>query len=239
MEDFKCKTFAIKDGLLVTAWGDVYTFNYKNSGKFRKLRSNLDRHGYPYVSHRYKHRYVHRLVAECFIPNPKNKPEVDHVNGNPIDCRVSNLRWATASENQNNPITLERMSMAMTNHPSTSKKVYQYTIDGHFIKEWPSVKEIERSLGFSDSGVHSCCRGERPHSHGFQWSYVKHEQMEPAVTRRKKVYQYTLSGEFVGSWESGTEAASSLGGRQCCISDCCRGRQKSAYGFIWSYSPLS
>jgi len=49
-----------------------------------------------------KHCKVHRLVAEAFIPNEGNKPQVDHINRNRADNRLGNLRWVTNSENQYN-----------------------------------------------------------------------------------------------------------------------------------------
>lgn len=58
--------------------------------------------GYYTLHLNYKKYWVHRLVAETFIPNPDNKPFVDHIDRNPSNNNVENLRWVTKQENMNN-----------------------------------------------------------------------------------------------------------------------------------------
>lgn len=67
--------------------------------------------------------YVHRMVAELFIPNPANKPFIDHINTNKLDNRAENLRWVTQTENMANPLTRKRMKEGWTDEVRKSHAI--------------------------------------------------------------------------------------------------------------------
>ena len=154
----------------VTDSGDVYSRNYSN-GRFRRLK--------PWKGERYYRvrlpigkKSIHRLVAETFIPNPENKPYINHINGIKTDNRVENLEWVTQSENiihsyrvlgNKNPMLGK---YGEKNH--RSKAVVQLK-NGEEIKVFGGVREARRMTGIGH--IDGCCRGERKMAGGYQWKY--------------------------------------------------------------------
>lgn len=88
-------------GILVGTDGHILHPAYGKTGAYWTYGYGLGR-GYKGIRISGKIYKVHRLVGETYIPNPENKPEIDHINRNPSDNRVENLRWATRTENNRN-----------------------------------------------------------------------------------------------------------------------------------------
>lgn len=117
-------------------------------------------------------RRINRLVALAFIPNPENKPEVNHKDGNKRNNAASNLEWSTASENQKHARTTGLSPLGF-NNAVLSKPVDMLSKSGELLRTFPSFKEAERQTGISRRNIHSVCSG-KPHcktAGGYVWKY--------------------------------------------------------------------
>ena len=110
----------------------------------------IDRYGYYYVSLTKKHKKhkVHRLVALMFIPNPENKPQVNHKWGVKTDNRASELEWNTPSENEIHKCRILGKSV---------KKVICVTTG----EIYNSIKEASEKLNIDNSSITKCCKGKQ------------------------------------------------------------------------------
>lgn len=136
--------------------------------KERILKSFDDDRGYQQVDINRRTISVHRLVAESFIPNPSDKPTVNHKDGNKHNNDVSNLEWATHMENVHHAI-----DTGLRPRGGQTKKIAQYSLDGEYIQTFDSVLEAGKSVGSSKpSSIARCARGYRNKAYGYKWSYV-------------------------------------------------------------------
>lgn len=109
---------------------------------------------------------VHRIVAQTFIPNPDNLPEVNHRDDNKSNNEVDNLEWCDRTYNNTYNGKAKRTGLTQ------GKRINQYTLDGEFIRTWNTIHEPEHEIGFSSANISSACRGKAKTAYGYIWKYA-------------------------------------------------------------------
>lgn len=165
----------------VSNTGEVKRF-YKN-GTTNILKGVKKTGGYKGVSLRSPDKYesalVHRLVAEAFIPNPENKPCVNHKDENKWNNDISNLEWCTYKYNANYGTRNKRQSEAKINNTYNITPIR--CVETGVI--YPSMQEAQRSTGIHAQAICVCCKGvtyskrngftQRHTAGGYHWEYAE------------------------------------------------------------------
>lgn len=153
-------------------WKDIKGYEGKyqisNLGKVRNNKSIIkpqkDNIGYMnvilYKDKTRKTKKIHRLVAEAFIENTNNLPEVNHINGNKKDNSASNLEWITHKNNSKHAVEIGLIK---------TKKVLCVETN----KIYKSIHEAARDTNTFDGHIIKVCKGERKTTGGFRWKYLE------------------------------------------------------------------
>lgn len=171
----------------VSNLGNVRSLNYCGRNEIKTLKQGKTKDGYPQVNlskeGKQKTFRVNRLVAQAFLPNPNNLPQVNHKDEDKTNNTVENIEYCDSKFNTNYGTRNERIRQKLIGENSpmfgkfgkehySSKPINQYTKDGDFVKRWDCAATINRELGLSIAHISSCAHGRRNTHGGYVWRFA-------------------------------------------------------------------
>lgn len=249
--DFKNETwkdiYIYNKHISVSNFGRVRSYIIHKNGFIYKQKKNIN--GYYTISLRDEQGkshvlLIHRLVLSAFEGCPNENLLVDHIDTNPQNNKLENLRWVTHRENTNNELSLQKMREAALKQDHYSHKIAQYDAStGQFLNLYESVSETLKFLNVGETSLRSACC-HNTYSNGYLWKYIDDENDIPQfidpyeIPRIIPVNQYDKEGNFIRTFNSITDVERELGLNRSNIVQCCKRTYgfKSVGGYQWRYS---
>ena len=179
-----------------------------STGYYRRtekiLKPQLQNNGYLHIKLSQKDKtkciLVHRLVAQVFIPNPNNLPQVNHINEDKTDNRVENLEWCTQKYNINYGNGISKRvktnkengtykKIGEINSKIRSKSILQFSKDNSFIRRWDCIMDVQRELGYDNKQICSCLKNRQKTAKGFKWVYADDYERIPFKVFKLELYR--------------------------------------------------
>lgn len=224
----------------------VYKYTNKINGKVYigqtkgSLKTRAGNNGYKYQKCPYFYRAIQKYGWDNFNSEILDK-NLTIEEANEKEKYYIHLYDSTNSNNGYN------ISIGGGSASFFGKEVHMYSLDGKYIMSFASVTEATQYVnGKSITNITRCCEGNANIAYGYVWSYIKEDFVIPSkipeniYNANRKIYKFDLCGNLLDEYLNSIEAKlhNNIPKKSTKITECCAGKRKTAYGFVWSYYPF-